>query len=275
LPVVQQVVETRGLYVRHLKADVLPDLPEKRFQRVYVPLEPQQRRAYEAALQHLILDLESVSEQEFRRQIPNFLARRLALLQICSNPIAVVPGYRETPAKLHALDALLRELIHHQREKVVLWSFYTASIDAIVARYAQHGVVRYDGQVTQVTARRDAVRRFQEDEQTMLFVANPAAAGAGLTLHRARFAIYESLSNQAAHYLQSLDRIHRRGQSRQVDYIVLLGERTIELAEYDRLIRKEGSAQQLLGDDSAPPPTRETLLADARAAATLLLDIHH
>ena len=32
----------------------------------------------------------------------------------------------------------------------------------------------------------------------MVFAANPAAAGAGLTLHRARVAIYESLSNQAA-----------------------------------------------------------------------------
>ena len=55
------------------------------------------------------------------------------------------------------------------------------------------------------------MRKFQEDSRTMLFVANPAAAGAGLTLHKSHIAIYESMSNQAAHYLQSLDRIHRRG----------------------------------------------------------------
>ena len=73
----------------------------------------------------------------------------------------------------------------------------------------------------------------------MLFIANPAAAGAGLTLHRARFAVYESMSNQAAHYLQSLDRIHRRGQEREVEYITLLCEDTVEVQEYARLTDKE------------------------------------
>ena len=37
---------------------------------------------------------------------------------------------------------------------------------------------------------------------TMIFLGNPAAAGAGLTLHRARIAIYESFSNQAAHFIR-------------------------------------------------------------------------
>src|SRR5205823_1158203 len=105
---------------------------------------------------------------------------------------------------------------------------------------------------------------------SMLFVANPAAAGAGLTLHRARIAIYESLSNQAAHYLQSLDRIHRRGQTRQVDYLVLLCEGTVEIHEYDRLVQKEAAAQALLGDRVDAPVTRETMLADVRSAAELL-----
>jgi SNF2 family DNA or RNA helicase len=270
LPIVQDIIENRGLYVRHLKVDVLPDLPEKKFQRLYVRLEPVQQRAYESALRDLILDLESMSEEEFQRRIPNFLARRAALLQICSNPVALVPGYREIPAKLLALDTLLSELITEQREKVVLWSFYTASIDAIIGRYGHHGTVRYDGAVADVEERRAAVRRFQQDDETMLFVANPAAAGAGLTLHRAKFAIYESFSNQAAHYLQSLDRIHRRGQAREVEYIMLLGDDTIELSEYDRLIQKERAAQELLGDPSTTPPTRETFLAETRGAAARL-----
>jgi SNF2 family DNA or RNA helicase len=99
----------------------------------------------------------------------------------------------------------------------------------------------------------------------MLMVANPAAAGAGLTLHRARFAIYESMSNQAAHYLQSLDRIHRRGQERPVEYLVVLGKDTIEEQEYDRLLAKESSAQQLLGDVVEPPMMRTAMLSEAVA----------
>ena len=98
----------------------------------------------------------------------------------------------------------------------MVWSFYRSSLDRIAQRYSSYGVARIDGSVTSSADRRDAVKSFQEDDETMLFLGNPAAAGAGLTLHRSRVAIYESLSNQAAHYLQSLDRIHRRGQNREV-----------------------------------------------------------
>lgn len=96
----------------------------------------------------------------------------------------------------------------------------------------------------------------------MLFVANPAAAGAGLTLHSARVAIYESMSNQAAHYLQSLDRIHRRGQQRDVEYLILLCENSVEEVEYQRLLRKEQSAQSLLGDGTSAPIMRTTMLEE-------------
>jgi len=269
-PVVQKVIETRGLFVRHLKSDVLPDLPAKSFQRVFVPMAGEQKRLYASTLGELLSDVESVDEGGFSKQITSFLARRSALLQICSNPAALLPGYAETPAKLAVLDELMTELVEKAGEKVVIWSFYTGSVTAIVERYRHYGAVRYDGQVTDVAVRQEAVSRFQNDHVTRVFVANPAAAGAGLTLHRARYAIYESLSNQAAHYLQSLDRIHRRGQSRAVEYVVMLCEDSIEIGEYERLVRKERAAQDLLGDVVSPPLTRETFLSDIREAAALI-----
>ena len=263
--IIQDVIETRGLYIRHLKRDVLPLLPQKRFQRLYFPMQPVQAKLYKAALNNLVSDIEGATEEFFRMNLANFLARRSALLQICSNPIGVTK-YSETPAKLIALDSLLSRLITQAREKVVVWSFYTASINAIVDRYEKYGALRYDGQVTSTEERRDVILKFQEDATSMLLVANPAAAGAGLTLHKSRTAIYESFSNQAAHYLQSLDRIHRRGQTREVEYIVLLCEGSIEYQEYARLIEKESSAQELLRDALAPSFTRDSFLADLSTA---------
>ena len=113
--------------------------------------------------------------------------------------------------------------------------------------------MRYDGTVTAIDARREAVRRFQ-NEPTRVFVANPAAAGAGLTLHAARYAVYESFTNQAAHYLQSLDRIHRRGQSREVEYLMLLAESSIEPLEFDRLVVKEELAPGTFSATWSTPP---------------------
>ncbi|MGH9957617.1 MAG: helicase-related protein, partial [Pyrinomonadaceae bacterium] len=209
-------------------------------------------------------------DHTFRRRLGSFLAKRSALLQICSNPVGLLKEYSETPSKLCALDDLLEDLIRRNGEKVVIWSFYTASLNAIVHRYGLFNPARYDGSITDVGERRNAVRKFQEDDTTMLFVGNPAAAGAGLTLHRARFAIYESMSNQAAHYLQSLDRIHRRGQKRRVEYLILLCDGTIEVQEYARLTGKERAAQLLFKDQVDAPITREAMLAEAVAAGKFL-----
>jgi SNF2 family DNA or RNA helicase len=267
--VVRGAIEKSGLYVRHLKREVFPDLPLKRFQRVMVPLQPIQAELYKAALRELSENLKAIDDSAFKRQLTSFMARKTALLQICSNPTGLVNGYNEIPAKLTALDQLLDDLVGRKREKVVLWSFYTKSLDGIMARYKKFNPVRYDGQVSDVNDRSKAVRRFQEDDTTMLFVANPAAAGAGLTLHRARYAIYESMSNQAAHYLQSLDRIHRRGQSRDVEYLILLGAGTIEVREYERLLSKEDMARDMLGDTGGNIETREAMLSDTLEALQL------
>jgi SNF2 family DNA or RNA helicase len=263
---VQSAIDARGLYIRHLKQDVLPDLPGKTFHQVRVRLEPQQKQAYQGALESYVADLRAASEREFERRLPSFLARRMALLQICSNPSHLVPGYSETPAKLLALDALIYELVETRQEKVVIWSFFRASIDAIIDRYAALAPLRYDGSVSDIAQRREVVDSFQNRNESRLLVANPAAAGAGLTLHRARYAIYESLSNQAAHYLQSIDRIHRRGQERPVEYVVLLCQDTIDIAEYQRLCAKERAEQELLADTIQPPLTRQLLLSEVLSA---------
>lgn len=261
LPIVQQAISDRGAYLRNLKRDVLPDLPRRRFTVVNVDLAPRQRAAYDAAARDLVRDLQAVDEHGFRSQLASFAARRSALLQLCSNPAGVLEHYAEDPAKLAALERIVGELVD-TGEKVLVWSFYTASIDAACRRLARHGVRRFDGTITDTALRRASVRAFQEDDDVRVMVANPAAAGAGLTLTAARYAIYESFSNQAAHFLQSLDRIHRRGQERDVEYLILLAEGTIEVAEYRRLQDKERAAQNLLGDISDPPLSRQVLLAE-------------
>lgn len=255
-------LEQRGLYVRNVKAVVLPDLPPKSFTEVEVDLGPQQRAAYDAALDDLILDLQRVDDEAYARQIQSFLERRAALLRICADPTPLVPGYDELPAKIVALDDLLGHFVGELKEKVVVWSFYRSSLDRIAARYAHLGLVRIDGSVSDPAERRQAVRRFQDDPTVSVFLGNPAAAGAGLTLHSARYAVYESLSNQAAHYLQSLDRIHRRGQSRDVRYVTLIARGTVEEVEYARLRQKADAQADLLGDPPAQALTRRMMLAD-------------
>ena len=258
---ISELVETRGSLIRRLKTEVLEAVPEKNFHVVRVPLKGRQALLYEKARSELELELRSLDNTTFRRKLATYFQRRAVLLQICSNPSTVDPTNTDVPVKYEYLDGLLADLISKGR-KVILWSFYKSSIDDLMARYASHGPVRIDGSVGG-EERREAVRLFQEDPSRMLFVGNPAAAGAGVTLHAAYDAVYVSYSNQAAHYLQSLDRIHRRGQkSQEVNYYLLVCEETIEETEVVRLRGKELQQHSLLGDHIPWPASLDEALKE-------------
>lgn len=258
---ISDAMTARGIYTRNIKATVLPHLPTREFTELFVDLAPDQQRRYDTAVAGLAEEVAGIDDDEFRRRIPNFLERRIALLRICSNPVGLDPAYTETPAKLAALDALVDTYLG-AGDKILIWSYYRASLDAIADRYSARGLVRIDGTIADNEERRSAVRRFQTDDEVRVFVGNPAAAGAGLTLHAGRVAVYESLSNQAAHHMQSLDRIHRRGQTREVDYVTLLARDTIEPREYQRLLDKATRQADLLGDPGTLELTRSAFLSD-------------
>jgi len=266
---IRGAMESRGLYTRNLKAAVLPDLPPRRYSEIELEMAPEQHKLYSSALDNLVEDLQATSDAHFRREFASFLARRNALLRICSNPASITTDYEEIPSKLLALDEMLPRYVN-EGEKLVLWSFYRTSLDALADRYAHLGLVRVDGSVSDVAERRDAVRRFQKDDDVSIFLGNPAAAGAGLTLHSARIGIYESLSNQAAHFMQSLDRIHRRGQGRSVEYVVLLCRDTLEQSEYQRLLDKTDAQADVLGDPVPRRPTRQLVLDELLNAQRML-----
>jgi SNF2 family DNA or RNA helicase len=266
---IRDVVQNDVVYSRNLKSIVLPSLPGRTFTEVRVTMGTAQRELYVEVAGSLATELNQISDKQFRADYSSYFARRAALLRICSDPSAADPSIQESPGKLIALDALLGKWIN-RGEKVVVWSFYRSTLDGLAARYAHYGLVRVDGSIGDVADRRAAVDAFQNDPDTRIFLGNPAAAGAGITLHSAAISVYESMSNQAAHYLQSLDRIHRRGQDRDVEYVALLCDGTIEWPEYARLHRKAAMQADLLGDPRPNSLTRELVLDELLASLDVL-----
>jgi SNF2 family DNA or RNA helicase len=258
---ITRLVDERGLFIRRLKGGVLKHVPEKNFHLIRVELQGKQALMYEKAKNELELVLRTLTNEAFRKSLATYFQRRSVLLQICSSPGAVDPTFNEEPVKFHVLDKLLSELISEGR-KVIIWSFFKRSIDDMEARYKKYKPVRVDGSV-EANKRRDAVTQFQTDPQVKVFIGNPAAAGAGITLHASYDAIYFSYSNQAAHYLQSLDRIHRRGQiSKEVNYYLLVCKHTVEETEIVRLRGKEIRQNGLLGDHVAWPTNLDEALKE-------------
>lgn len=255
------LVDTRGLFIRRLKPEILQHVPEKNFHVIRVDLKGKQALMYDTARSELELELKTLNNESFKRKLATYFQRRAVLLQICACPAVLDPTLSETPVKYEALDELLERLISEKR-KVIVWSFFKRSLDEMMERYRRFNPVRVDGSVA-TADRKAAVKAFQEDSSTMLFLGNPAAAGAGITLHASYDAVYVSYSNQAAHYLQSLDRIHRRGQvADHVNYYLLVCRDTIEETEIVRLRGKEVRQHALLGDHIPWPTSLDDALKE-------------
>lgn len=261
-PRIELAMHSRGVFIRRLKRAMLPDLAEKQFKILPVTLSGRQADLYEEARKHLALWLRGMDNKTFQKSLADYFRRRQVLLQICSCPDAVDPLFTGNHAKLPALDALLQKLVTRAHRKVVLWSYYRRSLRELAARYHHLGLVQVDGS-TPAKDRRIAIDTFQNDTNTKIFLGNPAAAGAGITLHAASDAIYFSYPGQAAQYLQSIDRIHRRGQAAsQVRFHLLVCRQTIEEQEVSRLRRKELEQQDILGDRVPWPSSIDEALAE-------------
>lgn len=256
-----RLVETRGTFIRRLKEEILEGVPEKKFQVLSATLSGRQRILYEEARRKLALELRSFDARTFRRNLTSYFSRRSVLLQICSVPSAVDPAFSEVPAKYVVLDELLKKLFSEKR-KVILWSVFVSSIEELRVRYSDWSPLVIDGSVA-VADRERAVKEFQDNPEKLLFIANPSAAGAGITLHAAHDAVYVSYTNQVAHILQSFDRIHRRGQkSSEVNYYLLVCAGTIEENEVLRLRERERQQQELLGDSVPYPSSLDEALSE-------------
>lgn len=259
---VQRRIDERGVMVRRLKREIMPELVDKTIIPVRIDLSERQRALYDTARNALELRLRTLDNQMVIRRTDSYFTERAALLMICSTPSSVDPSCLEPPSKLLELDALLESLIDGQGKKVVLWSYYRDTNALFMTRFAGYNPVTITGS-TPLEDRRAAVAAFQTNPAVKLFVGNAGAAGAGITLTAASDAVYYSLSSRAADFLQSLDRIHRRGQTApEVNVYVLLAADTIEEHEFERLLHKEASQHELLMDDLAAPITVADAIAE-------------
>jgi SNF2 family DNA or RNA helicase len=101
--------------------------------------------------------------------------------------------------------------------KVVLWVPFTATIEKMVAELAEYGAralygATPSGDVDDEDTRESILAQFHDLDTAQVLVANPAAGGEGISLHRVcHTAIYLGRTYNAAHYMQSRDRICRLG----------------------------------------------------------------
>lgn len=166
-------------------------------------------------------------------------------------------GRAEKPAKVQkAVEIAERALANDTRHKVLMWTSFVQNVlllERLMERYKPvtlYGAVA-TGSDEDADTREGRIKAFHEDPECRVMIANPAACGEGISLHRAcHHAIYLDRTFNAAHYLQSIDRIHRLGLSPEVETRVEILEArgTIDSRVAKRLKAKIDSMSQILND---------------------------
>jgi SNF2 family DNA or RNA helicase len=239
------------LILRRTKEECL-DLPEKMFADLRVDLPAWQRKIYDDMRTKMVCEIQGMTGEQYRAFVTTALAQLTRLIQIASNPALLFPDVHGTPGKFEALDGLVADILSVPSRKVIIWSSYVRTIEALLERMSHHGAVAIYGG-TPSKDRQAIGDRFQNDAATRVLIGNPAAGGAGFTFTAATYTIYETLSWRYDYYAQSQDRNHRIGQAKPVTYIRLLAADTIEEAIVSALERKSAMARTLLGDPDDGP----------------------
>jgi SNF2 family DNA or RNA helicase len=161
----------------------------------------------------------------------------------------------ERPAKIEYVLKRVRELAN-QGKKVVVWSAFVRNVQLLESKLSDLGAVTIYGAIEtgdedDAETREWRLREFHESDACKILIANPAAGGEGISLHRVcHNAIYLDRTFNAAHYLQSVDRIHRLGLDRKArtEVEVLQAENTIDRIVDDRVNDKIRAMAAVLDD---------------------------
>ena len=109
-------------------------------------------------------------------------------------------------------------------------------------------VVSYYG-LTPQDERQDNIRKFQSDPKCRFMVGTPSTGGYGITLTAANTVIYYSNGYDLEKRLQSEDRAHRIGQKKNVTYIDIIAEKTVDEKIQKSLRKKINIASEVLGEE--------------------------
>ncbi|MEG6504142.1 DEAD/DEAH box helicase [Nitratidesulfovibrio sp. 1201_IL3209] len=274
----------RPVYVRTNKAEL--GLPPITLNTISLPMAPLQAELYR--LMKFEVAREAATALNYRsKRAFRTLGRSVArLLQFVSNPalLASEIGFAHADILAAVLaegdGPKLRFLLRRARElaragnKVLIWSSFVRNVEYIAERLADLGAVYIHGGVdagdeNDDDTREGKIRLFHDDTNVRVMVANPAAASEGVSLHRVcHHAIYLDRTFNAAHYLQSLDRIHRFGlppdQATNIEIIACA--ESVDETVHERLRLKVERMADALNDSSLridPIPIDPTDLDDS------------
>ena len=229
---------------RVLKEDCL-DLPDKIYMKRNIKLSPDQFKLYEQMRKEALAVLNGKQTTTV-----NTLTQLMRLQQITCGHFTADDGSTQ-PIVNNRLSELMN-VLDETEGKAIIWAHYQFDITSIIKDIVKvHGpgsVVDYYG-LTPQDERQENIRKFQSDPRCRFIVGTPATGGYGITLTAANTVIYYSNGYDLEKRLQSEDRAHRIGQKKNVTYVDIIAEDTVDEKIVKALRDKINIASQVLGEE--------------------------
>lgn len=284
-------------YIRVKKSDLgIP--PATEHEPTIVPMGEIQRRIYDVIEKKYMNDIVSSKDNRFRQDLVKARLLRMMqaatnpnLLSVPLNNFAAFEGFDseavsedtsliadvlqyaklETPAKFIKARELIEKIIA-AGGKTVVWAIYIKNIldfekylnscgIPCKTLYGATPVATGDEDENEVETREKIIAEFHKpDASFKVIIANPFAVSESISLHKAcHNAIYMERSFNAAHFIQSKDRIHRYGlkPGTVTNYYYLLSDESIDEVIHNRLIEKETRLRDII--ESMPIPLFENV----------------
>ena len=229
---------------RVLKEDCL-DLPPKNFIKRHITLTPDQFKVYQQMKKEAISTLNGKVSSTM-----TVLTQLMRLHQITCGHFTADDGTTQLLPNNRVTE--LMNILEETEGKAIIWANYqrdiTQIIEHITKQYGPGSVVDYYG-LTPQDERQDNIRKFQNGDECRFLVGTPQTGGYGITLTKANTVIYYSNGYDLEKRLQSEDRAHRIGQKKNVTYIDIICEDTVDEKIVKALRDKINIASEVLGEE--------------------------
>ncbi|XP_042565675.1 LOW QUALITY PROTEIN: SWI/SNF-related matrix-associated actin-dependent regulator of chromatin subfamily A-like protein 1 [Clupea harengus] len=225
------------LMLRRLKREVLSQLPAKQRKVVIVTTDGINART-KAALSSAAKNLASGSNNKMKEKE------------------ALLVYYNHTAeAKIRPIMEYIMDMLECGREKFLVFAHHKVVLDSVTKELQEKGVnyIRIDGS-TPSAERQQLCERFQFSEKSCVAVLSITAANMGITLHAADLVVFAELFWNPGVLIQAEDRVHRIGQTSNVDIHYLVAKGTADdhlwpmIQEKMKILEQVGLSEANLSD---------------------------
>jgi len=236
--------QLKGFSYRVLKEDCL-DLPDKNYTKRQINLTPDQRKIYIQMKETALATLNG-------KQVTtvNVLTQLMRLQQITCGHFTADDGSIQKVLNNRINE--LMDVLSEMEGKAIIWAHWQYDIKDIIKEIVKvHGpgsVVDYYG-LTPQSERQKNRDAFQNDPKVRFLVGTPQTGGYGITLTAANTVIYFSNGYDLEKRIQSEDRAHRIGQKKNVTYVDIIAEDTVDEKIVKALRKKVNIASKIMGEE--------------------------